>query len=127
MLHLVSEDGRVLNEHPAGHGNSKHWYEFAVVEAHRSPRIERRPHGQYAVQRSREGGAVLRTKGAGRTALTTGGQVQLTDTLSLALGEDTRPGRSNRRRPPAAGATVGAGSSTGPGDSGNDSPFTSYL
>ncbi|MFD0005637.1 VWA domain-containing protein [Streptomyces sp. NPDC127178] len=127
MLQLVSEDGRVLNEHPAGHGNSKHWYEFAVVEAHRSPRIERRPHGQYAVQRSREGGAVLRTKGAGRTALSTGGQVQLTETLSLALGEDTRPGRGNRRRSPAAGATVGAGSSTGPGDSGNDSPFTSYL
>ncbi|MGC9535357.1 VWA domain-containing protein [Streptomyces sp. UG1] len=127
MLQLVSEDGRVLNEHPAGHGNNKQWYEFSVVEAHRSPRIERRPHGQYAVQRSREGGAVLRTKAGGRTPLSAGGQVQLTDTLSLALGEDTRPGRTARRRPPAAGSAVGAGSRTGSGDGGNDSPFTSYL
>ncbi|MFJ7076001.1 VWA domain-containing protein [Streptomyces sp. NPDC098781] len=128
MLHLVSEDGRVVNEHPAGHGNSKQWYEFTVVEAHRSPRIERRPHGQYAVQRSREGGAVLRKKGNGRTPLAPGGRVQLTDTLSLALGEDTRPGRRTGRRPTTTRTTtVGAGSSTGAGDSGNDSPFTSYL
>ncbi|MET9833122.1 VWA domain-containing protein [Streptomyces sp. NPDC006385] len=127
MLQLVSEDGRVLNEHPAGHGNSKQWYEFTVVEAHRSPRIERRPHGQYAVQRSRDGGAVLRKQGSGRIPLPASGRVQLTDTLSLALGEDTRPGRQGRRRPPTAGATVGAGSPAGPGESGNDSPFTSYL
>ncbi|MGW1952517.1 VWA domain-containing protein [Streptomyces sp. NPDC001920] len=124
-LQLLSEDGRVVNEHLAGHGNSKQWYEFTVVEAHRSPRIERRPHGQYAVQRSRDGGAVLRKQGSGRTPLPANGQAQLTDTLSLALGEDTRPGRRDRRRPPTAPA--GAGPSTGSGQSESDSPFTSYL
>ena len=127
MLQLVSEDGRVLNEHPAGHGNSKQWYEFTVVEAHRSPRIERRPHGQYAVQRSREGGAVLRTKAGGRTPLAPGGRVQLTDALSLALGGDTRPGRRGGRKAATPRPTVGAGSSTGSAEGGNDSPFTSYL
>ncbi|MFI7408108.1 VWA domain-containing protein [Streptomyces sp. NPDC049627] len=126
-LQLVSEDGRVVNEHPAGHGNSKQWYEFTVVEAHRSPRIERRPHGQYAVQRSREGGAVLRTKANGRTPLAPGGRVQLTETLSLALGEDTRPGRRGRRRPDTPRTTVGAGSSTGSAEGRSEGPFTTYL
>ncbi|MFE6004134.1 hypothetical protein ACFQ65_10385, partial [Streptomyces sp. NPDC056450] len=31
----VSETGDILGEHPAGHGH-KQWYEFAVVEPHRS-------------------------------------------------------------------------------------------
>ncbi|SDP72912.1 von Willebrand factor type A domain-containing protein [Streptomyces sp. cf386] len=98
VLQLVSEDGQVLNEHRAGHGNNKQWYEFTVVEAHGSPRIERRPHGPYAVQRGRRGGAVLRTKGSGRILLPANGAVQLTDTLSLTLVGTAPPGR----RPPSA-------------------------
>ncbi|MFJ3715492.1 VWA domain-containing protein [Streptomyces sp. NPDC090057] len=89
VLRLVDEDGSVLNEHRAGHGN-KQWYEFAVAEPHRSPRIERRPHGPYAVQRGLQGGAVLRKRGGGRTPVPARGQVPLTDSLYLALGEETR-------------------------------------
>lgn len=97
VLQLVSEQGDILSEHPAGHGH-KQWYEFAVVEPHRSPRIERRSHGQYAVQRSPEGGAVLRTRGGGRTRLPVQGRVELTDSLSLSLG--AQPGA------PAAGPSA---------------------
>ncbi|ROQ67439.1 hypothetical protein EDD93_1875 [Streptomyces sp. 840.1] len=97
VLQLVSEQGDILSEHPAGHGH-KQWYEFAVVEPHRSPRIERRAHGQYAVQRSPEGGAVLRTRGGGRTRLPVQGRVELTDSLSLSLG--AQPGA------PAAGPSA---------------------
>ncbi|MFC3350528.1 choice-of-anchor X domain-containing protein [Streptomyces echinoruber] len=89
MLRLLAADGTVLGEHRAGRGH-KGWYEFTIAEPHRSPRIERRPHGPYAVQRSPKGGAVLR-KRDGRTPLPARGQVALTDTLSLALGEDPRP------------------------------------
>ncbi|MER6035272.1 VWA domain-containing protein [Streptomyces sp. NPDC001835] len=89
VLRLVDEDGSVLNEHRAGHGN-KQWYEFAVAEPHRSPRIERRPHGPYAVRRGLQGGAVLRKRGGGRTPVPARGQVPLTDSLYLALGEETR-------------------------------------
>ncbi|MFE7333915.1 VWA domain-containing protein [Streptomyces griseus] len=96
MLHLISEDGDVLGVHKAGHGQ-KQWYAFDIAEAHSNPRIERRTHGQYAVQRSPEGGAVLRRRGGARTRLTATGRVELTDRLSLALGEDsvrpTAPGR----------------------------------
>ncbi|MFF7749559.1 choice-of-anchor X domain-containing protein [Streptomyces sp. NPDC007971] len=120
VLRLVSEEGSVLNEHLAGHG-TKQWYEFAVAEAHRSPRIERRPHGPYAVQRSPEGGAVLRKRGGGRTPVPARGQVPLTDTLHLALGEDSRApkgggrnaGRNAGRTRPEATPTPGAGSGGG--------------
>ncbi len=108
MLRLVSEDGSVLNEHLAGHG-TKQWYEFAVAEAHRSPRIERRPHGPYAVQRSPEGGAVLRKRGSGRTPVPARGQVPLTGTLHLSLGEDSRPPKNGGRTRPEATPTPGAG------------------
>ncbi|WCD98951.1 VWA domain-containing protein [Streptomyces sp. HUAS 31] len=101
ILQLVSADGTVVNEHRAGHGNNKQWYEFAVAEAHRSPRIERRAHGPYAVRRRREGGAVVR-KGSSRIPLPTNGQVQLTDTLSLTLGGT--PGQGPR---PTQGAFAG--------------------
>ncbi|MGW0824961.1 VWA domain-containing protein [Streptomyces sp. NPDC002845] len=126
VLRLVSEEGDVLGEHEAGHGH-KQWYEFAVVEAHLNPRIERRAHGPYAVRRNPEGGAVLRKRGGGRTPVPARGQVPLTDTLSLALGEETRTPKG-RRRPPSAGpaaAPVG-GPSTGPGGGGG-SPYESYL
>lgn len=105
ILQLVSEDGDVLGEHPAGHGH-KQWYEFTVVEPHRSPRIERRSHGPYAVQRSPEGGAVLRRRGGGRDKLPVQGRVQLTDTLSLSLG--TPPGA------PSAGASAPTSADGGP-------------
>ncbi|MBL1091122.1 MULTISPECIES: VWA domain-containing protein [Streptomyces] len=98
MLQLVSEDGDVVATHPAGHGH-KQWYEFAVVEPHRSPRIERRNHGRYAIQRSPEGGAWLRERGAGRTRLPANGTVPLSDGLSLSLGEETRSATSRRTRP----------------------------
>ncbi|MCX4907389.1 VWA domain-containing protein [Streptomyces sp. NBC_00878] len=120
VLRLVSDDGTVLNEHRAGHGNNKQWYEFAVAEAHRSPRIERRNHGPYAVQRRREGGAVLRKPGVGRVPVPTNGQVQLTDTLSLALGE-THPPRPSRPQT----ATAGSGGNRGGGTRGgyDDNPY----
>lgn len=113
VLHLVSEEGDILGEHPAGHGH-KQWYEFAVVEPHRSPRIERRSHGPYAVQRSPEGGAVLRRRGGGRTKLPVQGRVQLTDSLSLSLGSvpGTAPAGAS-----AASATGGGGSTSGYDDS----------
>ncbi|CAM5314917.1 VWA domain-containing protein [Streptomyces californicus] len=41
------------------------------------------------MQRSPEGGAVLRVNGRGRTRLTPTGQAELTDRLRLALGEDS--------------------------------------
>ncbi|MFI9051644.1 VWA domain-containing protein [Streptomyces sp. NPDC053427] len=98
VLQLVSEEGDILGDHTAGHGH-KQWYAFAVVEPHRSPRIERHNHGPYAVQRSPEGGAVLRKRGGGRTRLPTSGSVPLTETLSLTLGEETRSPRNRRPRP----------------------------
>lgn len=113
LLQLVSPEGDILSEHPAGHGH-KQWYEFTVVEPHRSPRIERRTHGQYAVQRSPEGGAVLRKRGSGRTRLPVQGRVELTDTLSLALG--TPPGT------PAAGPSAPAAA-----DGGANSYDDTYL
>ncbi|MFD8464908.1 VWA domain-containing protein [Streptomyces cyaneofuscatus] len=88
MLHLIAEDGTVLGVHKAGHGQ-KQWYAFDIAEAHSNPRIERRTHGLYAVQRSPEGGAVLRRRGGARTRLTATGRADLTDQLSLALGEDS--------------------------------------
>ncbi|MDC0772391.1 VWA domain-containing protein [Streptomyces sp. HD] len=110
VLQLVDEDGTILNEHKAGHGNNKQWYEFAVAEAHRSPRIDKRAHGPYAVRRSREGGAVVR-KGGSRFPLTArGGRVQLTDALSLSLGGTQPPGPR-----PSEGAYAGG---TGPGTPG---------
>ncbi|WP_461005479.1 VWA domain-containing protein [Streptomyces capparidis] len=125
VLRLVSEDGDILNEHVAGHG-LKQWYGFAVVESHRSPRIERRAQGPYAVQRSPEGGAVLRRRGAGRTPLPTRGQVALTATLSLALGEETRPPRGHRSRSSArTAATTAPGA--GAGEGGSAGAYGSYM
>ncbi|MFB7086107.1 VWA domain-containing protein [Streptomyces sp. NPDC056296] len=112
VLRLVSADGEAVGtDHVAGHGH-KQWYEFALVEPHRAPRIERRPHGEYAVQRNPEGGAVLRRRGGGRTPLPVRGQVPLNDTVSLALGEETRAPRNRR---PAATARSGAGAASGGG------------
>ncbi|MEW1718442.1 choice-of-anchor X domain-containing protein [Streptomyces sp. NPDC093109] len=116
VLQLVTAEGEILSPHPAGHG-TKQWYEFAVVEAHRSPRIERRANGPYAVRRSPEGGAVLRTRGGGLTRLPARGQVPLADCpLSLSLGEDTRagrPGRSGRGGRRGRNARSRAGTGTG--------------
>lgn len=124
VLQLVSEDGSVVNEHRAGHG-TKQWYEFAVAEAHRSPRIERRPHGPFAVQRSPEGGAVLRKRGSGRIPVPARGQVPLTGGLLLALGDDGRPPRNGRPsasdRPPQPTPAPGDGGGSGSG------AFDSYL
>ncbi|MFD3912478.1 VWA domain-containing protein [Streptomyces sp. NPDC058603] len=138
VLRLVSETGDILGEHPAGHGH-KQWYEFAVVEPHRSPRIERRNHGPYAVQRSPEGGAVLRERGGRRTRLTASGQVPLTDSLSLALGEETRirPPRTRTTRtrstrwprPSRSRTTTPSTPTTTPatGEGGSSSTYDSYL
>ncbi|MGI5376571.1 VWA domain-containing protein [Streptomyces sp. CA-251387] len=118
VLQLVSEDGTVVNEHRAGHGNNKQWYEFAVAEAHRSPRIDKRAHGPYAVRRSREGGAVVR-KGGSRIPLPTNGRVQLTDTLSLALGGALGSGP----RPPQDAFAGG----TGPRNPGSGGAYDEFL
>ncbi|MFE7127964.1 VWA domain-containing protein [Streptomyces sp. NPDC057617] len=129
VLQLVSEDGDILGEHPAGHGH-KQWYEFAVVEPHRSPRIERRNHGPYAVRRSPEGGAVLRRRGAGKTRLPANGRVPLTEALSLSLGEETRTRTrtrtpSDRRpRPATPDSATATAPATGEGGSGG---YGSYL
>ncbi|MFG3152658.1 VWA domain-containing protein [Streptomyces sp. NPDC048219] len=112
VLRLVSADGEAVGtDHVAGHGH-KQWYEFSLAEPHRAPRIERRTHGEYAVQRNPEGGAVLRRRGGGRTPLPVRGQVSLNDTVSLALGEETR-GPRNRR--PSASARGGAATGAGAG------------
>ncbi|MFI1355215.1 VWA domain-containing protein [Streptomyces sp. NPDC020898] len=121
VLRLVDANGEFLpGEHMAGHGH-KQWYEFGVAEAHLSPRIERRAHGPYAVQRNPNGGAVVRRRDSGRTPLPVGGQIQLTEGLSLALGEDTRqrkgrPGRRPRPGRPSPAATPA------PDTGGQDSP-----
>lgn len=101
-LHLLSEGGDVLGVHTAGPGH-KQWYAFDIAEAHSNPRIERRTSGRYAVQRSPEGGAVLRKNG-GRTRerLTATGRVGLTDRLSLALGEDSVRATAPDRPDPVA-------------------------
>ncbi|MFF5566423.1 VWA domain-containing protein [Streptomyces sp. NPDC012623] len=148
VLQLVSDQGEVLSRHPAGHG-TKQWYEFAVVEPHRSPRIERRANGPFAVRRSPEGGAVLRTRGSGLTRLPARGQVPLMDSLSLSLGEDTRPGRRTGGKPgggpggkrgfrtrsgPVPGRTAPAGTDSGSdgtpttptGGQGGDSAYDMY-
>lgn len=101
-LQLLSEEGDILHEHTAGHGH-KQWYEFAVVEPHRSPRIERRSHGPYAVRRSPEGGAVLRKRGGGRTRLPAHGSVTLTGTLNLSLGAETRTPTTTPTTPETGG------------------------
>ncbi|WP_093642875.1 VWA domain-containing protein [Streptomyces sp. 2224.1] len=123
VLQLVSEDGDIVAEHPAGHGH-KQWYAFAVVEPHRSPRIERRSHGPYAVQRSPEGGAVLRKRGGGRTRLPARGQVPLTDALSLSLGEETRSTKVRRPRSARPRTTTAAIPAAGEGTS--TSTYESY-
>ncbi|WP_158575873.1 VWA domain-containing protein [Streptomyces corynorhini] len=141
VLQLVSAEGEILGRHPAGHG-TKQWYEFAVVEPHRSPRIERRANGPYAVRRSPEGGAVLRKRGGGQTRLPARGQVPLTDSLSLSLGEDTRGGprpgapaspsrsriRSRIRTSPRSGTGTGTGDTTTPLSTGQggDSAYDMY-
>ncbi|GAA2255090.1 hypothetical protein GCM10010415_14450 [Streptomyces atrovirens] len=118
MLQLVAEDGTVLGEHRAGHGNSKQWYEFAIAEAHRSPRIERRAHGPYAVRRSHQGGAVVR-KGGSRVPLPVRGRVQLTDMLSLSLGGSPAPGPQ-----PSQSAYAGG---TGPQNPGQGGAYDEFL
>lgn len=97
VLRLVDGNGEFLpGEHVAGPGH-KQWYEFGVAEAHISPRIERRTHGPYAVQRNPNGGAVLRRRGGGKNALSASGPVQLTEGLSLTLGEETH--RTHKTQP----------------------------
>ncbi|WP_330289233.1 VWA domain-containing protein [Streptomyces sp. NBC_00576] len=140
VLRLVDENGEFLpGEHVAGHGQ-KQWYEFGVAEAHISPRIERRTHGPYAVQRNPNGGAVLRRRGSGRTPLSAGGPVQLTEGLSLALGEEThkkrktrntrtsRTSRSGKGGSPSAGGPTGPTPGTDPGGQGSASAYDqTYL
>lgn len=110
VLRLLDEHGEPLpGEHVAGHGH-KQWYEFGVAEAHISPRIERRAHGPYAVRRNPNGGAVLRRRD-GRTPLSAAIPVQLTDGLSLALGEETR----NSRRQKGSSAPTATTPGTNPG------------
>ncbi|MCS0635316.1 VWA domain-containing protein [Streptomyces sp. LP05-1] len=93
VLRLVSGDGEQLAEHRVGLVRTP-WYGFGLTETHRSPRIEKRANGPYAVQRSPEGGAVLRTRGGGRTKVPAQGRAVLTDELYLALGDEPRrPGR----------------------------------
>ncbi|QKW51368.1 vWA domain-containing protein [Streptomyces buecherae] len=118
VLRLVSAEGDVLHDHTAGPGRNQ-WYEFAIVEPHRNPRIQRSNHGPYAVQRSPEGGAVIRQRGGQRSRLTATGTVPLTDELSLSLGEETRTPRGRRPRttrsrtaPPPAPTAGDGGAST---------------
>lgn len=107
VLRLVDEHGEFLpGEHVAGSGQ-KQWYEFGVAEAHISPRIERRAHGPYAVQRNPNGGAVLRRRGGGRNALSANAPVELTDGLSLALGEETHKPRRQKSGPPPTATAPG--------------------
>lgn len=96
VLRLVDGNGDFLpGEHVAGPGQ-KQWYEFGVADAHISPRIQRRTPGPYAVQRNPNGGAVLRRRGSGRTPLSAGNPVELTEGLSLALGEEPLNVRNTR-------------------------------
>jgi len=118
VLRLIDERGEPLpGEHVAGHGH-KQWYEFGVAEAHISPRIERRAHGPYAVRRNPNGGAVLRRRDGGRIPLSAAIPVQLTDGLSLALGEESR----NTRRQKGGSASTAATPGNDPG--GQDSAST---
>ncbi|MGW1712145.1 VWA domain-containing protein [Streptomyces sp. NPDC002156] len=112
VLRLLDEHGEPLpGEHVAGHGH-KQWYEFGVAEAHISPRIERRAHGPYAVRRNPNGGAVLRRRDGGRIPLSAAIPVQLTDGLSLALGEETR---NTRKRKASSPTSTGPTPGTDPG------------
>lgn len=115
VLRLLDEHGEPLpgEPHVAGHGH-KQWYEFGVAEAHISPRIERRAHGPYAVRRNPNGGAVLRRRGGGRTALSVTGPAQLTEGLSLALGEEARTARNPRNSRNWKGSSASAGGPAGP-------------
>ncbi|WP_055525041.1 hypothetical protein, partial [Streptomyces graminilatus] len=99
VLRLLDANGEpVPGEHIAGHGH-KQWYEFGIAEPHLSPRIERRAHGPYAVQRNPNGGAVLRRRGGGRSALSAGGAVQLAEGVSLALDTGGTDGPPNDSGP----------------------------
>ncbi|MGW3645948.1 VWA domain-containing protein [Streptomyces sp. NPDC000878] len=112
VLRLIDERGEPLpGEHVAGHGH-KQWYEFGVAEAHISPRIERRAHGPYAVRRNPNGGAVLRRRDGGRIPLSAAIPVQLTDGLSLALGEESR---NTRKRKASSASSAGPVPGTDPG------------
>lgn len=104
VLQLVSPDGDELHRLTATHGRNQ-WFEFAVVEPHRNPRIERRNHGPYAVQRSPEGGAVLRKQGGARTRLQGQQAAALTEELSLRLGEEHHGPRQRRPRTGRPGPT----------------------
>ncbi|WP_107503115.1 VWA domain-containing protein [Streptomyces geranii] len=116
VLLLLDDQGQQLpGEHKAGHGH-KQWYEFGVAEAHLSPRIERRAHGPYAVRRNPNGGAVLRRRDGGRTPLSAAIPVQLTEGLSLALGEEDI--KSRKRKPSSPTDTGPAAESDLGGQSG---------
>ncbi|MFF3378488.1 VWA domain-containing protein [Streptomyces sp. NPDC002680] len=125
VLRLLDEHGEPLpGEHVAGHGH-KQWYEFGVAEAHISPRIERRAHGPYAVRRNPNGGAVLRRRDGGRIPLSTAIPVQLTDGLSLALGEETR---NPRKRKPSSVTSTAPAPGIDPGGQGGTSAYDqTYL
>ncbi|ELP64484.1 VWA domain-containing protein [Streptomyces turgidiscabies] len=115
VLRLLDEHGEPLpgEPHIAGHGH-KQWYEFGVAEAHISPRIERRAHGPYAVRRNPNGGAVLRSRGGGRTPLSANSPARLTEGLSLALGEETRSARNSRNSRNWTGGSSSSGVPAGP-------------
>lgn len=121
-LRLVDEHGEFLpGKHIAGRGY-KQWYAFDIVEVHISPRIERSANGLYAVQRNPNGGAVLRKRHGGRSPLTTGGPVELSAGLSLALGEDAGKGTGGSGPlEPHVGPEPEPGGQDGP------SAYNSYL
>ncbi|MFF3326309.1 VWA domain-containing protein [Streptomyces sp. NPDC002889] len=98
VLELRDAGNRTVAEHKAktGRGN---WYEFELVDAATdSPRIQRRPGGGYAVRRSPDGGAVVRSRGQADRTLRHGDSMTIADglTLHIAEGSGRRPARPGR-------------------------------
>lgn len=69
---------------------------------------------------------MLRTRGGGRTRLPANGQVPLTDTLSLALGEETRTPGPRRPRPSRSRTTTPT-TTPATGEGGSSGTYESYL
>lgn len=128
-LSLISADGHVLSQHMAGHGH-KGWYEFTISDIQRSPRIERRLRGPYAVQRSSNGGVLIR-KGSNLIPLPIRGVAKLTDTLALGvdfptLSPKSRASRSAPGKTPYASHTPPGPSTGSDDDEWPESPFSRY-
>ncbi|MFF3686910.1 VWA domain-containing protein [Streptomyces sp. NPDC002187] len=140
VLELRDAANRTLGEHKAKAGRGS-WYEFELVDAATdSPRIQRRPGGAYAVRRSPDGGAVLRSRGQADRTLRHGDSMTIADGLTLHVAEGTgrrpaRPGRSavSARRAgtgrPERGSDKGGGrAGTTAGDPGSQtSPYPSGV